>query len=311
MSFRGVPRGAPNTVRGVIVSVPGPLKLGIPKGSLQDATVALFHRAGWQIDINSRSYFPQIDDDEIECSIARAQEMARYVEHGPLEAGITGKDWIAETSSDVHVVTDLVYSKVSARPARWVLAVPYDSGIKSLEDLEGKTIATELVMFTRSYFAERGINVEVEFSWGATEAKVVSGLADAIVEVTETGSTIRAHGLTIIHDLMETVPQLIANHGAWNDPEKRAKIEQIGLLLNGALQGEKLVGLKMNVPQEKIEDIVDVLPSMKAPTVARLYNTDWFSVETVVSPAVVRDLAPKLLNAGAEDIIEYPLNKVI
>ena len=251
MSIRGVPCGAPNTVRGVIVSVPGPLKLGIPKGSLQDATVALFHRAGWQIDINSRSYFPQIDDDEIECSIARAQEMARYVEHGPLEAGITGKDWIAETSSDVHVVTDLVYSKVSARPARWVLAVPYDSGIKSLEDLEGKTIATELVMFTRSYFAERGINVEVEFSWGATEAKVVSGLADAIVEVTETGSTIRAHGLTIIHDLMETVPQLIANHGAWNDPEKRAKIEQIGLLLNGALQGEKLVGLKMNVPQEK------------------------------------------------------------
>ena len=164
--------------------------------------------------------FPQIDDDEIECSIARAQEMARYVEHGPLEAGITGKDWIAETSSDVHVVTDLVYSKVSARPARWVLAVPYDSGIKSLEDLEGKTIATELVMFTRSYFAERGINVEVEFSWGATEAKVVSGLADAIVEVTETGSTIRAHGLTIIHDLMETVPQLIANHGGVARPSE-------------------------------------------------------------------------------------------
>ncbi len=289
----------------------GPLKLGIPKGSLQDATVALFHRAGWQIDINSRSYFPQIDDDELECSIARAQEMARYVEHGLLEAGITGKDWIAENASDVHVVTDLVYSKVSARPARWVLAVPYDSKIESLEDLEGKTIATELVMFTRRYFDERKINVEVEFSWGATEAKVVSGLADAIVEVTETGSTIRAHGLTIIHDLMETVPQLIANHNAWKDPVKRAKIEQIGLLLNGALQGEKLVGLKMNVSEDRIEELVQLLPSMKAPTVARLYNTDWFSVETVVSPAVVRDLAPKLLRAGAEDIIEYPLNKVI
>lgn len=288
-----------------------PLKLGVPKGSLQDATITLFRRAGWQINVNSRSYFPEIDDDDIECSIVRAQEMSRYVEHGPLNAGITGKDWIAENSSDVHIVSDLVYSKVSARPARWVVAVPYDSDIERLEDLKGKTIATELVGFTKRYFAERDIDVEVEFSWGATEAKAVSGLSDAIVEVTETGSTIRAHGLTIIHDLMETVPQLIANHAAWADPVKRAKIEQIGLLLNGALQGDKLVGLKMNVADSRIDGLVKVLPSMKAPTVARLYKTEWFSVETVVSPAVVRDLVPKLRTAGAEDIIEYPLNKVI
>jgi ATP phosphoribosyltransferase len=289
-----------------------PLKLGIPKGSLEDATIALFRRAGWQINVsNSRSYFPEINDDDIECSIARPQEMSRYVEHGPLDAGITGKDWIAENSSDVHVVAELVYSKVSARPARWVLAVPYDSKIQKLEDLEGKTIATELVEFTKRYFAERNINVVVEFSWGATEAKVVSGLADAIVEVTETGSTIRAHGLSIIHELMESVPQLICNHAAWQDPVKRAKVEQIGLLLNSALQGDKLVGLKMNVSESQIDDLVKVLPSMKAPTVARLYKSDWFSIETVVSPAVVRDLVPKLLSAGAEDIIEYPLNKVI
>lgn len=287
------------------------LKLGIPKGSLQAATVALFKRSGWTININGRSYFPEIDDEYIECAICRAQEMSRYVENGTMDAGLTGKDWIAENCSDVHVVSDLVYSKVSSRPARWVLAVPYDSGIHTLEDLKGKKIATELVQFTRRYFSERHIDVNIEFSWGATEAKVVSGLADAIVEVTETESTIKAHGLKIIHELMQTNTQLIANREAWKDPFKREKIEQIALLLKGALLGEKLVGLKMNVPQKKLETIVKLLPSLNAPTIATLYQSDWFSVETVVSTNVVRDLIPELLKKGAEGIIEYPLNKVV
>ena len=288
-----------------------PLKLGIPKGSLQNATFALFKRSGWTINVNDRSYFPEINDDSIECAICRAQEMSRYVENGTLDAGLTGKDWIAENSSDVHIVDDLIYSKVSARPARWVLAVPYDSPIKSLEDLDGKKIATELLAFTKRYFEERGIAVKVEFSWGATEAKVVSGLADAIVEVTETGSTIKAHGLRIIHELMQTNTQLIANHEAWKNSQKREKIEQIALLLKGALLGEKLVGIKMNVPHDKLDQVVDLLPSLNAPTVASLYQSDWFSVETVVGTGVVRDLIPELLKKGAEGIIEYPLNKVI
>jgi ATP phosphoribosyltransferase len=287
------------------------IKLGIPKGSLQNATIALFKRSGWNINVNGRSYFPEINDDTIECAICRAQEMSRYVENGTLDAGLTGKDWIAENSSDVHVVTDLVYSKVSARPARWVLAVPYDSDIKKLEDLDGKKISTELVGFTKKYFAERSINVEVEFSWGATEAKVVSKLADAIVEVTETESTIKAHGLKIIHQLMETNTQLIANHSAFNDPLKKEKIEQIALLLKGALLGEKLVGIKMNVPDTKLETIVALLPSLNAPTIAHLYQSKWFSVETVVESDIVRDLIPDLLKNGAEGIIEYPLNKVV
>ena len=287
------------------------LKLGIPKGSLQDATIELFKRSGWKITVNSRSYFPEINDDTIECAICRAQEMSRYIENGTLDAGLTGKDWIAENESDIHVVADLVYSKVSARPARWVLAVPYDSPIKSLEDLNGKKIATELVKYTRNYFTERRINVAVEFSWGATEAKVVSGLADAVVEVTETGTTIKAHGLRIIHELMQTNTQLIANHAAWKDPFKSDKINQIALLLKGALLGDKLVGLKMNVPQDQIEKIVDILPSLTAPTVAHLYQKDWFSVEIVVNSSVVRDLIPELLKNGAEGIIEYPLNKVV
>jgi len=288
-----------------------PLKLGIPKGSLQSATISLFKRSGWNINVNGRSYFPEINDDSIECAICRAQEMSRYVESGTLEAGLTGKDWIAENSSDVHVVSDLVYSKVSSRPARWVLAVPYDSGIKTLEDLKGKKIATELVGFTERYFKDMGIDVGVEFSWGATEAKVVSGLADAVVEVTETGSTIKAHGLRIIHELMQTNTQLIANHEAWQDEIKRNKIEQIALLLQGALLGETLVGLKMNVSEERLEGVIKLLPSLNAPTVASLYNTNWFSVETVVDIGVVRDLIPVLLKAGAEGIIEYPLNKVV
>jgi ATP phosphoribosyltransferase len=287
------------------------LKIGIPKGSLQNATIALFKRAGWRIDMNGRSYFPDINDDTIECAICRAQEMSRYVEGGTLDAGLTGEDWISENESDVRIVEDLVYSKVSQRPARWVLAVAYDSDIKSLEDLAGKKIATELVNFTRKYFAQRGIDVEVEFSWGATEAKVVSGLADAVVEVTETGSTIKAHGLKIVHELLETNTKLIANHAAWANPEKREKIEQVALLLKGALVAEKMVGLKMNVPEAKLKEVVALLPSLNAPTVSPLYQSDWFAVETVVASSVVRDLIPELLQNGAEGIIEYPLNKVI
>lgn len=287
------------------------LKLGIPKGSLQDATIALFKRSGWKINVNGRSYFPEINDSSIDCAICRAQEMSRYVENGTLDAGLTGKDWIAENASDIHVVSDLVYSKVSARPARWVLAVPYDSDINTLEDLRGKKIATELVAFTRRYFQERRIDVDIEFSWGATEAKVVSKLADAIVEVTETESTIKAHGLRIIHELMQTNTQLIVNHAAWQDPFKREKIEQIALLLKGALLGDKLVGLKMNVPQDRLDAVVNLLPSLNAPTVASLYQSTWFSVETVVDASTVRDLIPELLKSGAEGIIEYPLNKVV
>lgn len=287
------------------------LNLGIPKGSLQNATLALFKRAGWTININGRSYFPEIDDDSITCAICRAQEISRYVENGTLDAGLTGKDWIAENNSDVHVVQDLVYSKVSARPARWVLAVPYDSPIHSLEDLKGKKIATELVEFTRRYFTAKKIDVEIEFSWGATEAKAVSGLADAVVEVTETESTIKAHGLRIVHELMQTNTQLIANRDAWENDVKRCKIEQIALLLKGALRGQKLVGLKMNVEQANLEQIVSLLPSLNAPTVAPLYQTTWFSVETVIDSGQVRDLIPELLKQGAEGIIEYPLNKVV
>ena len=287
------------------------LKFGIPKGSLQNATIALFKRSGWHINVNGRSYFPEIDDESIECAICRAQEMSRYVQNGTLDAGLTGKDWIAENRSDVHVVADLIYSKVSSRSARWVVAVPYDSPIKRLEDLAGKKIATELTEFTRRYFAERNIEVIVEFSWGATEAKVVSGLADAIVEVTETESTIRAHGLRIIHELMQTNTQLIVNHESWKDPQKRKKIEQIALLLKGALLGQKMVGLKMNVPGELMEKVIKMLPSLNAPTVASLYQSNWFSVEIVVASDTVRELIPKLLEHGAEGIIEYPLNKVV
>jgi len=287
------------------------LKFGIPKGSLQNATIALFKRSGWHINVNGRSYFPEIDDESIECAICRAQEMSRYVQNGTLDAGLTGKDWIAENSSDVHVVADLVYSKVSSRSARWVVAVPYDSPVKRLEDLAGKKIATELTEFTKRYFAERNIEVIVEFSWGATEAKVVSGLVDAIVEVTETESTIKAHGLRIIHELMQTNTQLIVNHESWKNPQKRGKIEQIALLLKGALLGQKMVGLKMNVPGELMEDVINMLPSLNAPTVASLYQSKWFSVEIVVASDTVRELIPKLLEHGAEGIIEYPLNKVV
>lgn len=287
------------------------LMLGIPKGSLQESTIRLFHQSGWKISLSDRNYFPEINDPCISCSICRAQEMSRYVESGTFDAGLTGLDWIMENDSSIHVVADLIYSKVSQRPARWVLAVPMDSPVQTEEDLEGKKISTELVNFTKRHFSSKGVNVNVEFSWGATEAKVIAGLCDAIVEVTETGSTMRANGLRIVKELMLTNTQLIANKDAWNDPWKREKIEHISLLLQGALRAEGLVALKMNVPKEKVEDIIEILPSLNAPTIAHLYQSDWLSVETVISKHQVRELIPKLIKRGAEGIIEYSLNKVI
>ncbi|NOQ85488.1 MAG: ATP phosphoribosyltransferase [Deltaproteobacteria bacterium] len=287
------------------------LKVGIPKGSLENATIDLFKKSGWKISISSRNYFPDIDDETLSCILIRAQEMSRYVEDGTLDLGLTGKDWIKENDSDIVVVQDLIYSKVSRKPAHWVLAVMDNSPIRKLEDLQGKKIATELVNFTKDYFAEKNIDVDVEFSWGATEAKVVEGLADAIVEVTETGSTIKAHGLRIIQDLMETNTQLIANKKAWEDSWKKEKIEQISLLLKGALKADGMVGLKMNVPKEKLDEVIKLLPSLTAPTIANLYQQDWFSIETVISEFTVRELIPKLRKSGVEGIIEYSLNKVI
>ena len=287
------------------------LKLGIPKGSLENATIELFKKSGWKISVSSRSYFPTVDDDEIRCTLVRAQEMSRFVEMGTLDAGLTGKDWVLENGSDIVVVQDLVYSKTSASPARWVLVVTEDSPIRRLEDLEGKKIFTELVNFTRKYFAERKIKVDVEFSWGATEGKVIEGLADAIVEVTETGSTLRANGLRIVEELMQTNTQLIANHEAYRDSWKKEKIEQISLLLQGALRAEGMVGLKMNVPANDLKSVMEILPSITAPTIANLFQSDWFSVETIISEKIVRELIPQLLKRGAVGIIEYPLNKVI
>ena len=287
------------------------LKLGIPKGSLEVATIALFQKSGWRIKLVSRNYFPEVDDPELSCSICRPQEMSRYIESGMLDAGITGKDWTLENESDVEVVADLVYSKVSNKPTRWVIAVPGDSNITRVEQLEGKKIATELVNVSRRFFAQRGINVDIAFSWGATEAKAVSGLADAIVEVTETEATIRAHGLRVIHELMQSNVQLIASKAALADPWKREKIETIAMLLQGALRADRIVGLKMNVPKEQLDLVIGMLPSLNAPTVAQLYKQEWFSVETVISEHQVRDLVPKLKKSGAEGIIEYTLNKVI
>ena len=288
-----------------------PLKLGVPKGSLQDTTIELLGKAGWRVSTSSRSYFPTINDPEISCSLVRAQEMSRYVELGSLDCGLTGKDWTKENGSDVEVVCDLVYSKASFRPTRWVLAVAAESPYRCAEDLTGKRISTELVGFTKRYFAERNVPVEVEFSWGATEAKIAAGLCDAIVEVTETGSTLRANGLKIIEDLMESNPQLIANRAALKDPWKRTKIDQVSLLMQAALRAEAQVGIKLNVRKAGLEAIIKLLPSITAPTVADLYGTEWASVESVISEAVVRDLIPKLVAAGAVGIIEYPLNKVI
>jgi len=286
------------------------LRLGIPKGSLQDATVELFRKAGWRIKVSDRSYFPTIDDESISCSLVRAQEMARYVEDGTLDAGLTGKDWILESDAKVQTVCDLIYSKASFRPTRWVLVVPENSPVRDPEDLRGKRIATELTNYTRRY-------VEVEFSWGATEAKAAGGLVDAIVEVTETGSTIRANRLRILTELFESNPQLVANNDAWNDPWKREKIEQISLLLQGALRAEDKVGIKMNVPKAKLEEIIDLLPSLTAPTVSPLYQKgqlgglEWYAIEIVISEAEVRELIPRLIRHGATGIIEFPLNKIV
>ena len=293
------------------------LKLGIPKGSLEQSTIELFRKAGWKISGGERSYFPAIDDPEIRCTLMRPQEMPRYIADGTLDAGVTGKDWIVENGVDLEVVADFVYSKVSRRPTRWVLAVAADSPIRKLEDLNGKRIASEMTNFARRYFAERGIEVQVEFSWGATEAKAAEGLVDAIVEVTETGSTIRTHGLRIVADLLESNPQLVANRAAIADPWKREKIHQIERLVMGAMTAESQVGIKMNVRKDDLESVIALIPSLTAPTVANLHPTPnlhgehWLSVESVISEATVRELAPKLLAAGAVGIIEYPLNKVL
>jgi len=293
------------------------LKLGIPKGSLEKSTIDLFRKSGWKITVETRSYFPAVDDRELSCSLVRAQEMSRYVEGGNLDAGITGRDWILESDSRVVVACDLVYSKSSLQPTRWVLAVPVDSPVERPEDLEGKTVATELVNYARRYFAERGINVTVQFSWGATEAKAAEGLVDAIIEVTETGSTIRAHGLRIVNALFESNPQLIVNQTAWSDPWKRAKVEQISLLLQGALLAETKVGIKMNVPRTALDRVIALIPSLTAPTIAHLHPTaalhgeEWLSVESVIAETVARDLIPELRKAGAVGIVEYPLTKVL
>nr|VFJ43380.1 MAG: ATP phosphoribosyltransferase (homohexameric) [Candidatus Kentron sp. DK]VFJ56440.1 MAG: ATP phosphoribosyltransferase (homohexameric) [Candidatus Kentron sp. DK] len=287
------------------------LKIGIPKGSLESATISLFKQAGWSITTRSRNYFPEIDDPELSCALVRSQEMAVYVQNGTLDLGLTGHDWILETQADVAEIRELVYSKSTDEPARWVLVVRADSPIQSVSDLEGKRVATELVAFTKRYLNERGITATVEFSWGATEAKVVEGLVDAAVEITETGSTIRAHGLRIVCDLLHTHTRLIANKAAMEDPWKRAKIDQIALLLQAALAARRKVALKMNVPEDRLQQVVDVLPSLQAPTVSHLYNQDWFAVETVVGNSDVRELIPQLEAAGAKGILEYELRKII
>ena len=286
------------------------LKLGIPKGSLEEATVELFRQAGWTISARSRNYFPSIDDAEITCALVRSQEMGPYVASGALDAGLTGLDWVLESEADVETVCDLVYSKASDRPCRWVLVVDHDSPVQSIEDLKGRKIATELVGFTRRYLEERGIEAEVEFSWGATEAKVVEGLADAAVEITETGSTIRAHGLRIVCDLLHTHTVFVANREALADPWKKARIDQIALLLRSALAARNKVLLKMNVPAERFEDVVKLLPSLQAPTVNHLHGRDWLAVETVVDRHQVRTLIPRLNASGAQGILEFELKKV-
>ena len=286
------------------------LKLGIPKGSLQESTIALFEKAGYRVIVRERSYAPSIDDPEIECLMFRAQEMARYVERGILDAGLTGKDWIVENNADVVEVEDLVYSKTTAQPFRWVLAVPEDSDIHSVKDLEGKRIATELVEATKRYLQKHGVHAEVEYSWGATEIKAPH-LVDAIVEGTETGASLRAHHLRIVDTVVESTTKLIANHQAWADPWKRAKIEVLATLLKGALEAGGKVGLKMNVPKARLTEISQQLPALHTPTISNQVDPDWVAVEVIVDKHVVRDLIPRLKMAGAEGIIEYPLNKVI
>jgi len=296
------------------------LKLGIPKGSLEEATISLFEKAGWKIHKHVRNYFPDINDREITARLCRVQEIPEYIQNGILDLALTGKDWLEERQVEygpkdgdapVVVISDLIYSKVSNRKARWVLAVSGDSDFEKAEDLAGKRISTELLGVTKRYFEEKGIDVQVNYSWGATEAKVVEGLADAIVEVTETETTIRAHNLRVIDEVMASNTVLIANRNAWNDPEKRRKIEQIDLLLQGALRAESFVCLKMNAPTAKLDDIMHLLPALNSPTVAALKDPSWVSLETVVDTHAVRDLIPQLRDMGAEGILEYSLNKVI
>jgi len=286
------------------------LKFGMPKGSLQESTFALFQRAGYKFSVSSRSYFPSTDDDEIEAMLVRAQEIARYVQEGVFDVGLTGHDWVLENGADVHEVMELCYSKQSSRPCRWVLAVPESSDIQSVKDLEGKLIATEAVNLTKKYLDDNGVNATVEFSWGATEVKTPD-LVDAIVEITETGSSLRANKLRIVDTLLTTTTRLIANHDAWQDPWKRKKIEDIALLLGGALAAEGRVGLKLNCSQESLEKVLDVLPSMKNPTVSQLAKGDWVAVEAILFETEVRKIIPALKEAGACDLIEFPLTKVI
>ena len=286
------------------------LRLGIPKGSLQDATIALFKRAGWNIYADGRSYFPSIDDSEIECMLIRAQEMARYVDHGVLDAGLTGIDWVVESGLELTSITSLTYSKQSRRKVRWVLAVPEGSGFEKAEDLEGKIIATELVEVSKRYFAEKGVNVKVEFSWGATEVKPPT-LADAIIEVTETGSSLKANHLKIIDTVMESETHFIAGKAAIADAWKLEKINQIAMMLRGAIDAQSQVGLMLNVERENLETVLAVLPALNSPTISQLSNSNWVAVNTIVEERVARDVIPKLKAAKATGIVEYPLNKVI
>jgi len=286
------------------------LKLGLPKGSLQDATIELFRRAGFQITVGARSYFPSIDDPEIECMLIRAQEMARYVEDGVLDAGLTGYDWVREQDAQVVTVADLIYSRQTFGRVRWVLAVPESSSIHSVKDLEGKVIATELVATTKRYLAEHGVNAKVEFSWGATEVKPPV-LADAIVEVTETGSSLRANNLRIVETVLESNTQLIANREAWREPWKRQKIEDIRMLLEGAINALGKVGLMLNVERRNLDRVLETLPALKKPTISPLSDPDWLAVNTILDESTVRRIIPRLKEAGAQGIVEYPLNKIV
>ncbi len=290
---------------------PFKLRLGLPKGSLQDSTFKIFKKAGYNVSVGSRSYFPYIDDVEIEPVLIRAQEMSRYVEDGVLDCGITGEDWILENGSDVQKVQELIYAKTGMNFVRWVLAVPNASTIKSVKDLEGKRIATELKGFTEKYLKKHGVKADVEFSWGATEAKVASGLVDAIVELTETGSSLKANNLRIVETLCQSTTQFIANHKAWADKAKKQKMQNIAMLLLGAIYAEAKVGIKMNVNEENLKRVISILPAMKKPTISNLSEKGWVALETIIDEHVVRDLVPKLKAVGAEGIIEYPLNKVI
>ena len=286
------------------------LRLGLPKGSLQDATIEKMAKAGFNVQISSRSYIPYVDDEELEIRLIRAQEISRYVEHGYLDCGITGHDWVKENGSDVHEVGEFVFSKISRQPTRWVLAVPEDSKIKSVKDLQGKRIATEVVNLTNNYLKKNGVKAEVEFSWGATEVKAHE-LVDAIVEVTETGSSLRANKLRIVDTLLTSTPRLIVNHDSWKNSWKRKKIETLALLLRGALEAEAKVGLKMNIEQSRLANLLKTLPALRNPTIAQLSLPGWVAVETIIDEHIVREIIPQLKAAGAEGIIEYPLNKVV